>query len=103
MPAVLGTTSVPIDLGRSARLFSEAQRVALAGVYDSCTVDGCDRPFAWCEIHHVEAWAAGGRTDLAGGVPACAYHHHRLDDPRYEHTVVADARGKKTIFLRRRT
>lgn len=49
---MLGTGSLPLDLGRGNRLFSEAQRLALA--------------------------------------------------PLYEHTVVTDARGRKTIHLARR-
>ena len=102
VPAVLGTGSLPLDLGRANRLFTETQRLALATLYDTCAVDGCDRPFAWSELHHLDPWATGGRTDLANAVPACCFHHHRLDDPRYEHTVVTDARGKKTIFLTRR-
>ncbi len=103
IPAVLGTSSVPLDLGRSTRLFSQAQRVALAGLYDSCAVDGCDRPFAWCEIHHTRAWAEGGPTNLANAVPVCSFHHHRLDDPDFNHTITADHRGSKTIHLHRRT
>ena len=103
IPAVLGTTSVPLDLGRTTRLFSEAQRVALAGLYDSCAVDGCDRPFSWCEIHHTRPWADGGPTNLGNAVPVCSFHHHRLDDPNYSHTISTDARGTKTIRLYRRT
>lgn len=103
VPAVLGTGSLPLDLGQRQRLFSTAQRLALATLYDSCVVDGCDRPFAWSEIHHIVPWARGGRTDLTNAVPACAHHHHRLDDPEYDQRVVTDGRGKKTIFLSRRT
>lgn len=103
LPAVLGGTSVPLDLGRSTRLFSEAQRVALAGLYDTCAVDGCDRPYAWCEIHHINPWADGGGTTLDNAVPACSFHHHRLDNPDYHHTIHTDTHGRKTIHLHRRT
>jgi hypothetical protein len=103
VPAVLGTESLPLDLGRSTRLFTQAQRLALATHYDTCAVDGCDRPYAWCEVHHITPWADGGTTTLANAVPACAFHHHQLDNPDYHHTITTDHHGTKTIHLQRRT
>lgn len=47
MPAVLGGASLPLDLGPQQRHFTEAQRTALATVYDSCAAKDCDRPYAW--------------------------------------------------------
>ncbi|MBD5829478.1 HNH endonuclease, partial [Janibacter melonis] len=64
IPLVLDGASQPLDLGRQRRLHTEAQRVALTTRYDQCAADGCDRPFAWCEIHHLHPWAQGGSTDL---------------------------------------
>ena len=103
VPAVLAGGSLPLDLGQQRRLFTENQRLALATLYDTCAIDGCDRPFAWSEIHHLTPFAAGGPTDLSNAVPACAFHHHKLDDPTYDHTVLTDAHGKHTITIRRRT
>ncbi len=103
VPAVLGTGSLPLDLGRSSRLFTEAQRVALATVYDTCAAEGCDRPYAWTELHHETPWSYGGNTDRKDAVPACRCHHGRLHDPRYEHVITTDATGKKTITFTRRT
>lgn len=103
VPAVLGGRSVPLDLGRQERFFTEAQRVALAGVYDSCAAEGCDRPYAWSELHHEDPWAAGGRTDLALAVPLCGHHHRRAHDPRYWHRVDTDAPGKKSVIYSRRS
>lgn len=56
VPAVLGTASEPLDLGRATRLFTGTQRRALALRHDSCAVAGCERPFAWCELHHLRPW-----------------------------------------------
>ncbi|KQU70724.1 HNH endonuclease signature motif containing protein [Phycicoccus sp. Root101] len=64
VPAVLGGPSQVLDLGRSQRFFTEAQRVALALTYDTCAADDCDRPYAWTEHHHEDPWASGGATDL---------------------------------------
>ena len=68
LPAVLGTKSVALDLGRESRLFSESQRVAKGLEHATCAATGCERPYAWCELHHRRPWARGGRTDLADAI-----------------------------------
>ncbi|MFL6022942.1 MAG: DUF222 domain-containing protein [Marmoricola sp.] len=86
VPAVLGGQSVPLDLGREARLFSGGQRTAVGLKHQTCAADGCDRPFSWCELHHEVPWAAGGRTDLERAIPLCHFHHQRIHDPSFRHT-----------------
>ena len=103
LPAVLGGGSLPLDLGRSRRFYSEPQRVALATTYDECAAEGCDRPYAWTELHHEDPWEHGGRTDLERAVPVCGADHRRMHDPRYEHRVLTDAAGRKTVSFHRRT
>ncbi|GAA1477163.1 hypothetical protein GCM10009623_16090 [Nocardioides aestuarii] len=78
VPAVLDGHSQPLDLGREKRLFSQAQRVAGATTHSTCAADGCDIPYAWCELHHRRPWANGGHTDLADMIPLCGHHHRRL-------------------------
>ena len=81
IPAVLDGASVPLDLGRKKRLHSKNQRRALALTHDTCAITGCERPFAWCEIHHQKIpWSRGGPTDLDNGLPLCGYHHRRAHD-----------------------
>lgn len=99
LPAVLDGASVPIDLGRERRLFSESQRAVLATRHDECAADGCDRPFAWCELHHRDPWSRGGFTDVANAVPLCAHHHRRIHDPGYLHRRLPDG----SIRFSRRT
>jgi hypothetical protein len=84
IPAVLGGDSLPLDVGRGRRLHSTAQRQALSVVFDTCAVTGCDRPFAWCEIHHANAWSRGGNTDLDNGIPLCGFHHNRAHEGRWD-------------------
>jgi hypothetical protein len=90
IPAVFGGASLPLDLGRAARLFSEAQRTALGLVHATCAADGCERPFAWCELHHQHAWSLGGSTDLRDAIPLCHFHHQRIHDARYTHARCRD-------------
>ena len=78
---VLDGDSVPLDLGRERRLFSKHQRIALAQQYGGCAVTNCDRPPAWAEVHHLDPWSAGGRTDLDRGLPLCPAHHRMADHP----------------------
>jgi hypothetical protein len=101
LPAILGGSSLPLDLGRSNRFFSEAQRVALATTYDECAAEGCDRPYAWSELHHEDPWSRGGATDLDRAVPLCRFHHRRAHDPTYAHFVDSDGAGRKSVTFRR--
>ena len=94
VPVVLGGDSVPLDLGRRTRLFTETQRRALALRYTECAEEHCDRPFAWCEIHHAQPWKpvhgpdgqllhpGGGKTNLTNAIPLCGKHHRQLTDHR---------------------
>lgn len=78
MPVVLNGKSQPLDLGRTQRLFTEAQRVAAATQYTTCAADDCQTPYAWCELHHRQPWSRKGRTDLRDLVPLCGFHHRRI-------------------------
>ena len=76
IPAVLDGRSVPLDVGRAKRLATAGQRRALEAMYQTCAIDGCDRPFHHCSIHHLKYWENGGSTDLSNMVPLCSRHHH---------------------------
>lgn len=75
LPIVLSGAGEPLDLGRTRRLFSGPQRVALANRDGGCRWPGCDRPPSWAEAHHINPFGAGGKTDLADGLLLCRRHH----------------------------
>ncbi len=77
LPAVLGGASVAIDLGRTQRLFTSAQRRALQLRDGGCTFPGCSASPRQCEAHHMEHWESGGLTNLDNGALVCDYHHDR--------------------------
>lgn len=77
MRRVLMAGSEVIDLGRRARLASDAQFAALVARDGGCRIEGCAMPAAWCEVDHLHEWARGGRTDLVDLWLLCS-HHHRL-------------------------
>ncbi len=75
IPAVLGTDSEVLDLGRTRRLVPPALRLA-AWLRDAgCTWPGCTVPAQWCDAHHATPWWRGGRTSLANTALLCGRHH----------------------------
>jgi len=77
IPMVLGGEGVPLDLGRSARLFSRPQRLALAERDGGCA--SCGQNIAYVDAHHIRWWERdAGPTDLANGVMLCSFCHHRV-------------------------
>lgn len=77
---VLGPDSLPLDVGRSSRLFTPAQRRALAVRDGGCRFPGCSRPPRHTDGHHVVPWLSGGPTDLANGMLLCRTHHRAVHE-----------------------
>jgi hypothetical protein len=91
IPVVLGGKSEVLDLGRSRRLFTRAQRKALRLRHKRCRARGCRVKAAWTEAHHLRRpWAEGGTTDLDDGTLLCCFHHHKAHDPRFDTRVHSD-------------
>jgi hypothetical protein len=57
IPAVLGSDSVPLDLGRGARLFSRSQRIALMERDGGCA--SCGANLTYAQAHHIDWWSTG--------------------------------------------
>ncbi|GAA3513945.1 HNH endonuclease signature motif containing protein [Aeromicrobium panaciterrae] len=76
----LDSESRVLDHGMTKRLFDRHQRLALAVRDQGCVWPGCDRPPAWCEAHHLNAWSEGGPTDLHQGALFCHFHHFKLHE-----------------------
>lgn len=65
----------PLWLGRSVRLATRDQRLALAVRDRGCIFPGCDLGPARSRAHHHPAWEHGGPTDIDHLAPLCARHH----------------------------
>ncbi|MBM7503754.1 DUF222 domain-containing protein [Agromyces aurantiacus] len=77
VPAVLGGESLPLDLGRAARLFTKAQRLALGERDGGCA--SCGQNIGYVEAHHIDWWERdAGPTDLSNGVMLCSFCHHMI-------------------------
>jgi len=90
IPVVLDGQGVVLDEGRAKRLATQEQRLALQAMHATCAEPNCRVTFDDCRIHHLEPWAAGGRTDLDQLVPLCETHHHRVHEGGWTLTVGPD-------------
>jgi transcription elongation GreA/GreB family factor len=76
IPIVLSGDSEILDLGRSTRTWTRAQRKAAklrAGGH--CEAPLCQATIERCELHHERHWANGGPTNIRNGIYLCTFHH----------------------------
>ncbi|RBY87813.1 endonuclease [Blastococcus sp. TF02A-30] len=76
---VIGPDSVPLDMGRTHRLFPPHLRRAVELRDKHCVFAGCDAPSWWCDVHHLLEWMAhGGETSLENSGLLCERHHTKV-------------------------
>jgi Domain of unknown function (DUF222)/HNH endonuclease len=97
LPPILGgAPSQPLDVGRSSRVITPAQRAALAVRDNGCVFPDCGRPLAWCEGHHLVPWHDGGPTDLDNLALLCRAHHRTVHEGGWQLTRGPDSRFTAT-------
>ena len=96
IPAVLGTRSQVLDLGRRTRFHTEPQRIALALEQRGCAAEGCDWPPGMCHAHHDQPFSVGGDTSVKNGRLLCPRHHARAHDPTYATTKLPGGKVDST-------
>jgi hypothetical protein len=77
-PAVLSHTGAVLELGRTRRIATHTQTLALIVRDRGCSFPVCGRAPEWCERHHITEWVDGGLTDLDNLTLLCRYHHHNF-------------------------
>src|SRR4051794_9313717 len=86
--AVLSGAGEVLDLGRTARTASPAQRRALYIRDKGCTGPGCSRGPKWTIPHHIRYWTdphgPGGPTDIINLGLTCERCHHLLHHGGWE-------------------
>jgi hypothetical protein len=68
-----------LNHGRTKRIATNAQTLALIARDKGCTFPGCTDPPQWTERHHIIPWRQGGTTDLDNLTLLCDYHHDHID------------------------
>jgi len=89
-PVTLDDNGQVLNAGRSIRTANRAQRRALRAMYRGCAWDGCDRPFDWCQMHHIKIWDELGPTDLDNLIPLGSEHHHSVHEGRWSISLDPD-------------
>ncbi|MDY0910048.1 HNH endonuclease [Microbacterium sp. CFBP9034] len=98
IPCVLGADSEILDWGRQRRLFTPAQKLALAERDGGCAM--CGLPPGMTKAHHIRWWAKdAGPTDLSNGVLLCETCHHRIHDNGWEIRIEGRGVGGRVWFI----
>ena len=83
IPAVLNTTSQPLDVGATNRFVTNPIRKALTLRDQCCAFPNCHTPAALCDAHHIQPWWAGGPTALNNLVLLCPTHHGMIEPDKH--------------------
>ena len=95
IPMVLGGDSEILDLGVAQRLFSRAQKIAMAERFGGCAWRNCQLPPSHTEAHHVVWWGRSGESNLQNGVLLCSKHHHEV----HRNNWMIEVRGDVPWFI----
>ena len=77
-----GDAGAVLALGRRRRRPSSAiRRAARERDHCRCRFPGCESRRA--DLHHIQHWASGGRTDLGNLISLCPWHHTVVHDRGY--------------------
>jgi hypothetical protein len=75
---ILGNGQEILNVGRTQRLFTPAQRKILIARDKGCSFPHCRTHALATEAHHIIPWTEGGPTNVSSGCLLCAYHHHLI-------------------------
>ncbi|MBP2707277.1 DUF222 domain-containing protein [Microbispora sp. RL4-1S] len=87
-----------LDMGRSVRLATPAQRKALLAQYATCYCQGCPIPADMAEVDHVHGWIDDGVTNLDVLAPACTFHNRDKFAHPHRYTARRNPNGTWTLL-----
>ena len=77
---VTGRDELQAEISHASRTIPPALRRALAARDHGCVFEGCDRPAAWTDGHHLIFWGDGGPTTLDNLALVCRPHHRKVHE-----------------------
>jgi hypothetical protein len=98
IPVVLGGDGAVLNLGRSQRTWTTAQRRAARLRDQGCVFPKCQAPLNTCDLHHLQLWARGGPTDHDNSAHLCHFHHWLVHHRNWD---ITRDRITKQIHVRR--
>ncbi|PYI66407.1 hypothetical protein CVV68_14000 [Arthrobacter livingstonensis] len=75
---ILGNGQDILNVGRTQRLFTNAQRKILIARDKGCSFPHCTRTAMTTDAHHITPWADGGETNISNAALLCEVHHHAV-------------------------
>lgn len=75
-------TGRALDSAKVKRHASVQQKLMLVAEQLCCAYPGCNQSACESDVHHVLAWARGGRTDIENLTLLCRHHHRMNRDQR---------------------
>jgi hypothetical protein len=80
---LLAPSGAVLDLGRTVRTATAAQRRALSARDRGCVWPGCTIPARWCDVHHAPGWVHGSNTNVDEMALLCGGHHVQVEQGHY--------------------
>lgn len=91
LPIVLDGSGLAVDVGRSRRTATPAQRRALRAMHRTCGNPDCSVPFSQTRAHHVAWWTRDhGPTEIDNLLPLCERCHHLVHEGSWTVTMTPD-------------
>ena len=87
---LIAPTGGVLNLARTTRLATPAQRRALTARDKGCIIPSCPRPANQCDTHHITPWAQGGLTNIDQLALLCTPHHNAVHAGHHHITIKDD-------------
>src|ERR1700736_3016259 len=91
---ITGQGELEHELNHASRTIPASTRRALESRDRSCVFQGCGRPLAWCDGHHLVWWTRGGATTLPNLALLCRIHHRMVHEGGWSLERQKDGRFK---------
>ncbi|MDQ2955794.1 MAG: HNH endonuclease [Actinomycetota bacterium] len=76
-----------LNYGRTRRIATQGQTLALIARDKGCSFPGCTDPPQWTERHHIQPWTQGGTTNLTNMCLLCDHHHDHINTHQWRITM----------------